>query len=267
MHPAKASAPIAVPLTEASKPGAWDTFIADVSVSTSRTDSSVRRFGNMPVAAYRLEVSPQASGAMKTVMIVDRTPLNAAMRRSKARLGKDEVARIEFDGDGTAPRLLNADGEEIRHAAPPALPANWRLPADFQPGRPATARTVTAPRNVNAVPNWIDRFVVLPTASSARKASLTRALSKFGLTSRANEYSLNHDSVTQVIHVDPTLQVVTEIRQVVRGLVRRRMAIEYEKQGDGSAVQRRIIRQDLEPSGETRTTTTEFRNVRLEKRS
>jgi hypothetical protein len=122
-----------VSFAKAADAGAWDTFVADVAITSTRLTAMKGLPPTMPQVAYHLERSLQANGNWRSVMTIDRSAKALALGSNlKAKLPQTTVARIEDDADGTPPRMYNADGVEIQRGTLPAVPSTMHPDAAFQ---------------------------------------------------------------------------------------------------------------------------------------
>jgi len=256
-----------VSVANVGNPQAWDTFVADVAITTTREGGKSNLPPTMPPIAYHLERSLQGNGKWRNVMTIDRSAMALALKSSVGRrLPATAVARIEDDGDGTPPRMYNADGGVVHTGQPPALPSSFPANPNTQSPVPTPRRTLSPAASPRMLANWIDGVVLTSQKTEERRESFLRAYGQPRVLSGATEYQVVRDSVTSIIRVDPSAQAITEVQHLVGGVLLGRWQFGYERQPDGTMIRSSISAEGKDRvTGGRRTTVTRFSNIRLEK--
>ncbi len=255
--------------TAAAPATAWDTFRADLTIRHAIVGSDGRPAGpGAPSATVRME-RRQTGGRWQTTMTlqqIDR-PQIRGLTTGPAVDNPFQVVRLEYDEDGSAPRMYDRYGRLAR------LPraADRRLlhtPAALAAGLPALD-PLPPPANPPGTllgRDWIDAVLTPPARRNARRAALERQLGPpRGRVRGLDRFLTVAGGAALEVLVDPAAAVPVEVNTTRQGVLVARATFAEVRDAAGALVRRtsRSERPLADPNGERSVTTTELSNIQL----
>lgn len=242
----------------------WDTYGADITtrVTHFRADGKLDAFAALPLS-YHLE-RHLAFGHWRTSMTL--APVAAKLaQRAAAQAAVTRVARIEDDGDGTPPRLYNAQGAVIK--LPERMPT-----APFggsAPTLPSLPNKTSRPADKPADRSAIKSLVLAPEGATERRAAIVRAFGQVARrTSSSEEYIVQRADGQVTVRVDPAIAAVIEMIEQNGADTILHVLINYDRQADSLALIKSIrISRGAVGSRRASMTETVYQNFYLAKRN
>jgi hypothetical protein len=251
-------------------PPIWDTFRADLTIR-----HAIVRADGQPLAAaapattVRLERRETGGRWRSTVTLqsIERPDIRG-LATGPAVENPFQVVRMEYDEDGTPPRMYDRYGRLVR--LPRAEDRRWlHTPATLAAGLPVVeslAGRIGPPPAALVGRDWIDAVLAPPAQRSARRAALERQLGRPVGQVRGLDRFLAYigDAVHEVL-VDPAAAVPVEVNTTRQGQLAARTTFAHVRDAAGVLVSRssRTERTLTGDSAERSVTTTELTNIQL----
>jgi hypothetical protein len=192
---------------------AWDTFVADVNLTSTQVDSIGRRRA-FPALHYHMERSRRGAG-WRTQLIVD--PLMKTPARAGRPFDPDAktIRRVDIDETGKV-RLFNAQGSEIAEPDTAALAA-LRTPigTSVQPFDQANRPKGPVARGQAKGSTWVEAYLSKRGDAATRIASADRQLGKGRRLGKSIAYQRNDGATRREMELDadtglPTSRLITQ---------------------------------------------------------
>src|SRR5262245_25044946 len=253
-------------------PPPWDSFSANLSIRQAHVDADGRPLREPPPAILlRIERARTASGwtTAMTLRGIEK-PITRSTGGARELENPFLVSRIEYDEDGSAPRLFNGRGERIRSpdradrallAVPrsAAAPVNWDVVAGRIPG----AGPVLGD-------DWIDSIAASPEKRGKRHASLEQRFGKsHGRVRGFDRYTSSDGDLGYELLVDPDADVPVEMNVSRSGNLVSHNVFGHVATAGGVLVRRSLRAEQMLPEGKGARSVTEVEmsDVVLTKRS
>lgn len=232
---------------------AWTSFALDAEVTLARFDSSGRPVvsRNLPVR-YHLTRTLRADGQWATTMTFA-PRIRGAVEPGTGRFEpeKFELGTITDAGDGTELQILNGLGQAVPR---PSVPGPARQAVQHLAGRPYDR-------------SWARLYILPVSGREARNARLIKLGTPVHVRGGFDRYTVQKDSVTRVLLVDPAIGVAIDVTDQRGGRPIRHVHITYAIDGEGNAVRTgmRMEMFGLGPAHQEVATTIAYSNVQLAK--
>lgn len=246
----------------------WDTFSADVTVRHRRITADGSSIGTeTPPLRYRWERSETPAG-WKTIMTVQPPAASEQRAMGRPQDPRFDIARVEDDGDGTAPRVFNRLDQRIE------LPGGTLNPlASARHLLPETARLAAEDRAPALAPtsgrNWVDGVVADPAKTQGRREALIRRFGReAGKVRGLSRFLKREGNRTEEVLTDPSSAVPLEMNVSEGGRLVWHARFAYSRDARGASTRRAIhVEHLVSEAGERVATDLELANVRLERRN
>jgi hypothetical protein len=221
----------------------WTEVTADISIRQMLVDGAGHPMHTAPPAlAFRMLRTFGSTGWRTTLTLVQQElPKTALPGEQPAALNNPfAIARIEYDGDGTLPRLYNPSGQQVvgpnaLNRALLATPQSIATSADWDARkRQFTASVVSATSSA-----WVDDLVATPDKRNERRQAIERTYGK--PKKRVNgldRYVTTDGALTAELLVKPDAVVPVELNQVDGGELVGRVLSTYLIRNDGAYIKR-----------------------------
>jgi hypothetical protein len=251
-------------------PPRWDTFRADLSIryAVVRTDGQPAGPA-APAATVRLE-RRETGGRWKTTLTLRdiERPQIRGLSTSPIVDNPFLVVRMEYDEDGTPPRLYDRH-QRLVHLPRAADRLVFHTPATLAAGLPALpsrGNRAGSPRVPLTGRDWVDAILARPEHQLQRRAALDRQLGRaVGRVRGLDRFTtVSGDTVHEVL-VDPQAAVPVELNTTRQGGLIARTTWTHIRNATGELVSRtsRTERLLAEGSGDRSVTITELANIQL----
>lgn len=272
---ALALAVLSTPALDAQRPlpGAapvWDTFRADLSVRQTTVPAEGEPDGPVaPALTVRIERRLAGSGWRTTLTLhrIER-PQIRGLATGPAVINPFEVVRMEYDEDGTPPRMYDRQGRLVRL---PREADRRRLhtPATLAAGLPvleSLAGRVGPPPAALTGHSWIDEVLVPLETRDARRARIERQLGRpTGQVRGLDRFTTWVGAETHEVLVDPQTAVPVEVNTMRGGQLVARTTLAHIRDAAGVLVRRtmRIERALARAPADRSVTEIELANIQL----
>jgi YD repeat-containing protein len=255
--------------TAPARPPARDSFRADLTIRHATVRADGQPAGPAaPAATLRLD-RRDANGRWRTTLTLQRIerPEIRGLATGSTVDNPFQVVRMEYDEDGTPPRMYDRHGRLVR------LPRaeDRRLlhtPATLAAGLPVieslAGRTGPAPPALVGS-SWIDAVIVPPAGRASRRAALERQLGRpVGQVRGLDRFLTRVGDATHEVLVDATAAVPVEVNATRQGRLAARTTFTYARDGAGALVGRTTrTERTTEVAGERTVLTTELANIEI----
>lgn len=230
----------------AAEEDAWDAFSADLSIRHAYVDAAGVIVQTPPPAVDMHVERRKSGGSWRTALTLTRIE-KPAVRDGSQLITLDNpflVVRMEYDGDGTAPRFFNVSGQRV---ALPDAAANRLLAVSPEEIGDLPVANLSSPAIVRGAvlpvrPDWIDNIVATPAKQSARQLAIeARFGRRRGRVNGLDRYLATAGGVTCEMLVNRSAAVPVEVNVVQSGLLAARTQYSHETRPDGVMI-RRLLR-------------------------
>lgn len=218
----------------------WDAFSADVSLQQALVSSTGTILQTPPAIDMRIERVRRSTGWRTNVTL--RRLEQPVVRAGSGTAILDNpflVVRMEYDGDGTAPRFFNQAG--LRVNPPGDLDRALLEPsmASTVPEANLGSTSIIRTRFVSSNPDWIDNVVATPAKRLNRRAAIEQRYGpKRGRVNGMDRYLANAGDMTCELLVNSAAVVPVELNVARSTALIGRSLFTYEMKPDGVMIRR-----------------------------
>lgn len=255
----------------------WNTFTADVTIRRSVRDAAGQPLGSEgPPVSYRWERIRSGGRWKSTISTLSGPRPDVVSPTGQPQAIPPVVARIEDDGDGSAPRFYSLQGALLRLPAASDYPG--KSPTDslasaadlaMRPSLPAAIATMPAPSKDDG---WIEAVAPSLDKRSVRRDAVQRRFGKALGRLRGHERFVQTvaDETTELL-LDEAWVVPVEVNIVRGGVLRSHATFVYERGSDHSLVRRRahaeqVVESQVQGKASRMVLDVELARVQLEER-
>jgi hypothetical protein len=251
-------------------PPLWDTFRADLSIRHALVRADGQPIGPAAPAATVGMERRETGGRWKTTLTLREIarPEIRGLSASAALDNPFQVVRMEYDEDGTPPRLYDRHNRLVR--LPRAEDRRvFHTPATLAAGLPvlpSLAGRVGAPPPAITGREWVEAVLASPEQRVQRRAALERRLGRAtGQVRGFDRFTSHSGDVEQEILVDPNTALPVEMNTTRQGTLVARTTWAHVRDTAGQLVSRtsRTERTVQGDSGDRSVTTTTLANIQL----
>jgi hypothetical protein len=218
----------------------WDAFSADVSLQQALVSSSGAILQTPPAIDMRIERVKQSTGWRTNVTL--RRLEHPAVRAGSGTATLDNpflVVRMEYDGDGTAPRFFNQAG--LRVNAPGDLDLALLAPsmASTMPKANLGSTSIIRTRFTASNPEWMENVVATPAKRLNRRAAIEQRYGPMrGRVNGMDQYLASAGDMTCELLVNSDAVVPVEVNVARSTALIGRSLFTHEMKPDGVMIRR-----------------------------
>jgi len=248
----------------------WDTFRADLSIRQTLVRADGQPAGPAAPAAIVSMERRETGGRWKTTLTLRdiERPEIRGLAASSLLDNPFQVVRMEYDEDGTAPRLYDRQNRLVR--LPRAADRRvFHTPATIAAGLPvlpSLAGRVGVPPLSLAGHEWVDAVLARPEDRLQRRAALERQLGRaVGQVRGLDRFAASGVDTAHEVLVDPDTAVPVEMNTTRQGVLVARTTWSHARDATGRLLSRtsRTERTLSGDSGDRTVTTAELANIQL----
>ena len=217
----------------------WTEVSADISIRQMLVDGAGQPLHAPPPAlAFRMLRTLGSTGWRTALTLVQQEI--PTVGDAPAGSNPFAIARIEYDGNGTSPRLYNKFGQQVvgpnsQNRSLLTTPESTAKSADWDAlGRQFTASVVPAQSSA-----WVDELIATPDKRTERRLAIER---KYGKPKKRvnglDRYLKTDGDVTAELLVKPDAVVPVELNQLENGELVGRVLSTYVVRSDGAYIKR-----------------------------
>jgi hypothetical protein len=220
-----------------------DTFDADISIRQSLVDAKGQLIRTPPAVAMHITRSLGATGTWKTTLTLTGHDKPSVKSGTTVKQLDNPflITRMEYDGDGSVPRLFNALGQPV---AGPTEADRLRLKSTVPPGQAvidwtAVHNQLSTPVIAASTSDWIDHVIATPAKRPDRRKAIESKFGKAkGRVNGLDRHVLTEGDAVHEMLVNPDAIVPVELNSVEKGVLVGRTMFGYAPGASGALIRR-----------------------------